>query len=220
MRSLTFALLIALAACGGEDRPAGDCVPGSSDRYLPNEVSNTWTYQVTNIDTQETSTKSQSITGTMNHPDDGMPVQIQVTNKVEGRTESWLRENGDTFVRLRQQDFDIDGLLERTTVYDPGKIRLDETPARIADGATFDETYTAIITDPNGVETSRTDYTESWEVLAASEPCPGDFADYDCLHIQRSRVGTPAKTFWFARGIGKVREDGGQIEQLTACTLQ
>jgi hypothetical protein len=221
MHSFVVVLLIALAACGGEDRPEGDCVASDSTRYLPYSEGYSWTYEVTDLVLQETTTKSQSVTGTMNHPDDGMPVFIQVTNKSSGRTESWVRQSGDALIRLQQVDYDADSVLERTTVYEPGKIRLDETAARIASGASFAENYTAIIFDEFGAEKSRTDLTEQWQVLSVGDPCPGaDFADYDCLEIERARTGTPSKTFWFAAGIGKVREEGGQIEQLTACSLE
>ena len=220
MRGFVIVLLSALAACGGEDRPAGDCVPADTDRLLPYAVGYSWTYEVTNIDTQETSTKTQSVLREMDNPDDGMPVMVQETNKVEGRTVSWMRTEGEALIRLQQEDYDPAGALERTTVYDPGKIRLDESAERVAAGASFDESYTAVIYDPAGIETAREARTEQWQVLSVGQPCPGDFADYDCLQIQRARVGTPAKIFWFAPGIGKVRETGGQIEQLTACSLE
>lgn len=219
MRSLVVVAVCALIACGGEERPQGDCIPGDSDRLLPFAVGNSWTYEVTNIDLQETSTKSQSVLRTEEY-DDGMPALVLETSKAEGRTVSALRQVGDALLRLEQEDYDPEGLLERTTVYDPGKIKLDETPARIAQGATFDEVYTATVYDPTGVETSREDRVDQWQVLSTGEPCPGDFADYDCVVIERASVGTPPKTFWFAAGIGKVQETGGQEERLKACSLE
>jgi hypothetical protein len=217
--TLISAVLFA-AACGGDGRPEGDCVPGSSDSYLPFRVGNSWTFEVRNTLTPDiVTTKSQSVTAEMNYPGDGMPAFIQVTNKAEGSTVSWLRVVGDRHVRLEQQDRDLDGLLERTTVYEPSKLRLDQSQANLAMGATYDDTYMKIVYDENGVEIERLPVTENWEVLAESEPCPGEFADFDCVRLSRSQTGLPPKVFWFSPGIGKVKEDGGQIETLTSCSL-
>jgi hypothetical protein len=197
--ALISAVLFA-AACGGDGRPEGDCVPGSSDSYLPFGVGNSWTYEVRNTLTPDiVTTKSQSVTAEMNYPGDGMPAFLQVTTKAEGSTHSWIRVVGDRHVRLEQEDRDPDDLL--------------------AMGATYDDTYTKIVYDENGVEIERLPITETWEVLAASEPCPGEFADFDCVRLSRSQTGLPPKVFWFTPGIGKVKEDGGQIETLTSCSL-
>ncbi|RMH43845.1 MAG: hypothetical protein D6689_04115 [Deltaproteobacteria bacterium] len=213
-------LVVVVAACGGDDRPAGDCVPGSSQRYLPIAVGATWSYSVYAVDAPDVvTTKSQRITGTMPDPTDGVDVFVQETVKSTGRTVNWLAVDGDRVVRRRQLDYTPDGALERTTLYEPPRLRLDESPAHTAAGATFEVSYTEIELDPNGVEVDRRAITEQWVVLDADAPCPDAFADIDCLHVQRGQAGVPPKAFWFSRGIGKVREDGGQVEQLTACSL-
>ncbi len=222
-RCAAFAMVLAVvAACGGEDRPEGACVPSSSDSYLPFEVGNAWTYEVTDLSTFETSTKSQSVAMEMNHPDDGMPVLVQVTNKANGTTESWFRREGDALVRLFLEERDEDGLFKSASTFAPSKLRLDEAPARLAQGASFTEDYSETVLDENGTPIMTTAKTELWEVLEASVACPGDeFADLDCVHVRRTRTvgGVGLKEFWFSRGVGKVREEGGQVEQLSSCSL-
>jgi hypothetical protein len=213
-------LCVFVAACGGGDRPGGECAVGGSGRFLPFSVGDSWTYDVHDVATPDVvTTKTQTLTMQMNHPDDGMPMIVQETVKVEGRTVGWLRQDADATVRLQQMDYTPEGVIERTTVYQPPRIRLDEAPARIADGASFESSYTEIEYDANDVEVARRDITEAWSVLHAATACPGDVSDLDCLHVSRQQIGLPPKEFWYSRGVGKVVEQGLQVEELKACSV-
>lgn len=217
-------LIVALAGagCGGDERPEGECVASSDDSYLPFSVGNAWTYEVTDATTFETTTKSQQVAMEMDHPDDGTPVLVQITSKAKGTTESWFRREGAQLRRLRLEERDADGVFKTASEFTPHKLRIDEAPDRIAQDATYSETYTDTVLDENDTPVMATDKTELWEVLEGSVACPGSgFGDLECLHVRRTRTagGVGVKEFWFSRGIGKVREQGGQIEQLTACSL-
>ena len=239
MRRLFFSIVSALVlvACGGDGDTGGDtpdsgpdinngeCREGgfaTSDRLLPLEVGNLWRYQVTEVGTGNLPyTKRQEMMEEMTPPGETEPVIVQVTTKSSGQTVNWLRQMGDATIRVQQEDYDQAGLLERTTVYDPYKLRLDESPERLVEGASFDEAYTAIIYDPAGVETARTDTVDHWVVVSADTPCETPWGTQSCVHFHRERTlgGVSVKDYYFAPSYGKVREDGGQIEELTDCTL-
>jgi hypothetical protein len=233
-RLLTAALLAA-AACGGDDDddddPSGidagvdaaviSCGFGSED-YLPYAAGYRWTYRLTDLDTGERATKDQRIDPEMNHPEYG-PVVVQVTGKINGETISLSRREGDRVLRFQQEDWNATGALERTTIYDPPQVRIDESSEHLEVGATWDEEYTEIVLDPKGVELMRVDTVDRNEVLGDDDPCDSPMGNFRCLRIHRTRVlgGVAEKEFHFARGIGKIREVGSnQLEELTDCTTQ
>ena len=237
MRRLVLFTTLLLAACGGNGSGDGggpdgnpgvtnECREGASatsDSLLPMEVGDIWRYQVTEVGTGNPPyTKRQELTEEMTPPDEIEPVIVQLTTKATGQTVNWLRRTGDQIVRVRQEDYDQAGLLERITVYEPPKLRLDESPERIAVGASFDESYTAVVYDPAGVETGRTPTVDHWVVVSDDTPCDTPWGTLSCVQIHRETTqgGISIKDYYFARGYGKVREDGGQIEELTDCTLR
>ena len=227
-RYLGVALLAVAMGCGGGngddsvDAAVADPCGFSSDRYLPYGVGFTWEYRVTDLASGDVKTKTQTIDSTFTHPDDGLPTFLQRTQKTGGSTENWIRLDGDALIRLRQQDFNSLSELVRTNEYLPSRIRLDESSAAIADGATWDESYIDVEYDPLDVEVARVDMAEHWEVLGVDVPCESPLGSFSCLNLRRTRTagGIAEKEFMYARGIGKVREDGGQVEQLTGCSVE
>jgi hypothetical protein len=225
--------VVTSAACGGGEGPGdgepavGLCEGGtmsSSNALLPFNVGDVWRYRVIDpADPLSETIKRQELTGEMTPPGEDLPVIVQLTVKSTGTTESWLRREGDALIRIRQQDFDTTGALEQTTAYVPSKLRLDESPERTAMGATFQETYQRTVTDPAGVELSNLTIVDEWTVLGVDVPCESRLGGLECLHVARRRVDPPElladKEFFFASGYGKIRETGGQIEELSECDL-
>jgi hypothetical protein len=169
------------------------------------------------VDDGARSTKEQWLETTDPHPDYG-EVLLQITQKDAGRTESLLGRDGDRLVRFEQRDYDLTGALERTTIYDPGFLRLDESEENVTEGAMYMEQYTETTTDAAGAVTVAR--TEQWEVLGVDVECESPLGTFSCLHLRRVRVegGVADKQFFYARGIGKVREVGSDvIEELTDC---
>lgn len=236
MKTSLFSLLTVLAlGCGGNGTdpvdqpdgtpPAADCEPSASERYLPFAVGNLWQYRVTDptgVDPQ--TNKRQELTEEFVPEGDTEPAMLQVTTKANGRTENWLRLQGDDVVRLQQQDFDLAGLLERTTVYEPYALRLSESAEHLVEGAMWQETFTDIDYDPNGVELIRTEIIDEWTVLGVDVPCTAGWGQQlQCLQLHRERFqgGYVDKYYLFARGYGKIREDSAaQVEELIGCSLQ
>lgn len=222
MRYLTI-LLAALAlttACGEDGGTGSDC-GFDGNAYLPYAVGYTWTYQVTDLGDGSRTQKSQTITSMMTDATFG-DVLVQETTKATGRTINLTKVESETVTRYRQEDYDETGAFERATEYDPKKLRLDMTAANTTVGAKWDETYTAIEKDMSGAETGRVSRVDNWEVMGVDVDCTSPFGSFKCLHIRRVRTmgGVADKEFYFAKGIGKVREVGGQLEELTGCSAQ
>ena len=220
-------MLALAAACGGDSGGDGDgdgdnCgFPDSSDQYLPYDLGYSWTYRVTDLGGGGTQTnKTQSVADAEVTDDDfpGLSFFQQETSKFGGRTVNLFTREGNTLLRHKQDDFDELDVFERTTLYQPAKIRLDES--RVEAGTMFEEMYTSVITDAAMV-TVNVDITESWEVIGTDVPCSSPFGEFTCLQIRRIRTvgGTANKDFYFALGIGKVREEGtNQLEELVDCS--
>jgi hypothetical protein len=232
---MTWLVLLAalLAACGGDDDDddAPDAGPdgGEINRcgfdgadFLPYAVGYGWTYRLTDLDSGERATKDQRIEPEMNHPDYGRVV-VQVTGKINGETISLARRDGDRVLRFQQEDRDATGALERTTIYEPPQVRIDESSAHVEVGAAWDEEYTEIVLDPSGTELMRVDTIDHIEVIGDDDPCDSPMGEFRCLRIRRTRLagGVAEKEFQFARGIGKIREVGSnQLEELTDCGVE
>ena len=61
---------------------------------------------------------------------------------------------------------------------------------------------------------------EQRPVLGVDVECTSPFGTFECLHLKRTRTagGAAVKEFWYARGVGKVKETGdNQTELLTDC---
>ena len=224
-------MMVATIACGGDDEPttdggsSGDGGAGAdpcgfnSTRFLPFDVGNTWSYRVTDTNSGDITTKSQSIEETRTDATFG-DVIVQLTQKNNGSTRSLFKLDANELIRLQQEDLDIGGTVERVTVYDPGQTRLSETDANLADGATWTENYTAAVTE-TGMTTVTTSRTEAWTVLGVDVACESGIGSLKCLHVKRERTagGIATKEFWYAQGVGKVRETGSnQQEVLQSCS--
>jgi hypothetical protein len=193
----------------------------TTDSYLPFAAGNTWSYLVDEFDGNPPAVKAQAYTEMITPDEETGPVIVQVTNTNGGRTESWLQQQGSKIVRLRQQDFDTAGNLERTTYYRPYRLRIDEDPERLQTGATWTENYVREVRDPLDRITNSEDTAEEWKVLSGDTACPAPWENLRCVNLQRSTItgGVSQKLYWFARGVGKIREEGGILEELVGCTL-
>ena len=214
-------------AAGEPDAHNGDCEAGGragNDRYLPYDVGNVWRYRVTKVATGEVTTKRQELTETMTPEGETEPVIVQLTTKPNGTAETWNRKGGDVVYRIKQIDRDGTGAIERQNAYTPDRLRLDESAARITDGATWTEEFDSIEYDAVGVETGRVAVTETWTIAGVDEACESPLGTFRCLHVQRTASdadgGSVMKDYWFARGLGKVREEGDAREELIGCLLE
>jgi hypothetical protein len=213
----------ALAACGDDvqDDPDGGmvtCTTPAAERYLPLAVGASWTY-----DTSDMGAPPQSKVTTIEAFEDigdrktGIIGFRQRTEKLAGYSLSWHSDDCTAINRHREQSFDTAGTLATDQFYVPAKLRVDETAAHLTLGATWTTAYTEVEVDAvTGTHTVSKD--ETWTVEAVDETVTVPAGTFTALKLRKVTSGDADKVYWFAKGIGKVKEEGEQVESLTAYT--
>jgi len=213
--------LIALltAACGTED-PNGDDV--SEGPLLPWQPGNTWTYRVT-TDTEDLGEKvttvgeEEPVGGTGPHAAD--LANRVVTSKRGGADEtvSWQVRDGDRVLRYREQSYNpTSDALELEEHWDPYKLHIDGTPEHRAAGARWVETYSETKTTPGGTATTTT-VSDVWTVEAVGISITVPAGTFETVKLRKTSAATGSiKDYFYAPGVGKVQELGGQTEELVS----
>ncbi len=201
--------------------------------YLPVKLGNSWTYKVTDP-LKGVSMKTVAIDA-FEVPPGGPNVKVMTyrhtTAKGLDKTRGWWAPialpAGAGIVMANVYERSYKAGTETVTEndwWDPYRNKFDESPAHTAMGAMWTETYKEFV-QPAGVAAAvSTSHSESWKVLALDEQVTVPAGTFKCIKVSHS-VGatpgtTPDKSFWFARNVGKVKETGGQIEELTAYTVK
>jgi hypothetical protein len=223
-------LLLANGCLGSGEDPATGGGMDHTGALLPWKPGNSWTYKVTDDD--GTTTKITTISASpepvgLGPLKDTMAYRV-VTKKSDGmdQTVSWQAPVGDMIVRYREQSYAAStGKLELEEYWQPYKIHIDGTAAHTEAGATwavhYEETKVKVVDDVLGApSTAATD--DAWKVLNASSEHVGVTVPAgpfeDPVVIQKAG-GSSIKTYWYVRGVGKVKESGGQTEELVSFTV-
>lgn len=232
MRSLTFlaaASFLALtsaAACGDDGGAGPDASPlvcPTEGGYFPLAEGTSWTFRITDKSDGTIAVKTQTV-GALEDVGGGKAgtqAHRLTTTKTGGMVVSWQAETGDAIVRHREQDMAGGTMTDET--YDPYKLRVDESAAHTALDATWDEVYDEISTPLGGGTPVTTPKTETWTVEGVDEEVTVPAGTFCALRVRKVSMADVAgsdKTYWFVRGIGKVKEEGAdRLEQLTEYTL-
>lgn len=221
MRTWLLAVLSASAACGS-DGSEGDAqtanVVVTSGPLLPWKEGNTWTYRVTGDGEQSTKVTTvgplESVGGTGPHAQ--AQANKVVTKKGElDQTLSWQVSDGVRVVRYREQSFGAKtGLLQLEEHWNPAKLHIDGSPARIAAGANWIEEYQETKLDPNAAPVTTTQ-RDSWRVDAVDQIVTVPAGTFKAIVLIKAG-GSNLKTYWYVPGVGKVKETGGQTEELVS----
>jgi hypothetical protein len=216
--------LAALAGCG----PASTRCPGDgSDRYLPLAVGAQWTYAVVEPGVG-TSTKTNTVEAqeVMSGGKAGVNAfRVRTTKAGEGDHVSWQEVTGDRVLRHREVTHSTAGTAQIEELYLPSRLRVDQTAPHTGAGASWTESYTerasSLVTQTTPVEVAK---TETWTVLSPAETLTVPAGTFTALKVRKvSSAGGAAgsdKTYWYARGVGKVKEVGaGRTEELSSCLL-
>lgn len=222
---LAFSLLA--AACGNEepgggpDTPAETPTPGETARLLPLAVGAAWTYRITDGTTGEVTEKTTAVEA--REAVGGEKADVEAfrvrTEKAEGWTISWQQDLGSAIVRHREMAYREDTTLKEEEYFLPSKLRIDETPSRLAAGASWEERYTEKRIDGDDGTVTTEDKVETWTVEAVDEEITVPAGTFTTVRVKRegsSSDGATIKTWWFAPGVGKVKEIGGQTEELVS----
>jgi len=139
---------------------------------------------------------------------------------VMDQTISWQAPMGDSVIRYREQSFSAStGELELEEHWDPFKLHIDGTAEHRVGGVTwllvYDETKLPIGGTPETHEAH-----DRWTILSACESVTVPAGTFTAVYIQKvSATGGSAKTYWYVPGVGKVKESGGQLEELVSYSL-
>jgi hypothetical protein len=183
-------------------------------------VGNSWTYRVTDdgvVSTKKTSIEAEEqVGGSGPHRDDkAFKVETLKTDDTD-QTISWQLAIGDKVVRYREQSFGATtGKVELEEHWDPYKLHVDGTADHTRAGASWLEDYKETKMPLGGAASTSTEH-DRWSVdqVGATVTVPaGTFMNAIVL---TKAGGADLKTYWYVRGIGKIKETGGQTEELVS----
>jgi hypothetical protein len=214
--------------------------PPSAESYYPQKAGNSWTYLITpmadlpsykvvTIDAAEMVGGGGSQAGrpAWRHTTCKAAKTVEAcaqppsaTNPVD-RTVGWLGMVGNVLGNYREQAFKKATLeLVEEDWWEPFRTKIDHDPAHTVANARWTHTFKEYKQPTNGIRTAITQ-TETWQVLGVDEtivvtPPNGPARTYTkCLKVtHNTNSGAVDKVFWYAKGIGKVKEVGTQTEEL------
>jgi hypothetical protein len=144
---------------------------------------------------------------------------------------TWQSETATAIVRYRDEIYapgaprtctttSATGCVESDT-YGPSKLRIDITAARVATGATYNESYTETVATPTGSSSSSKPF--AWKVINGAESITVPAGTYTAVHLQKANGNSGAidKDYWFVLGVGKVKEtsSAGRVEVLSSFNI-
>jgi hypothetical protein len=220
-----------LAGCGSDANP-GNGTGGTgglpaTEPLLPWAVGNSWTYRVTEagmVSEKVTTVVEQAKVGGVGTFADTtayLVVTRKGTDQMD-KTESYQAPdatNPDRILRYRELSYGaMTGALQLEEYWQPPRMHIDGSLVTGND-VTWIDAYTEFKL-PVGQQASPGVVThDQWIVLSADEAVDVPKGHYPhSVHLQKT--GGSTKEYWYVRGVGKVRETGGQTEELTDVTLK
>lgn len=220
---LTLAALLAplsFMGCGGSaatppDGGSPDDARGAGP-LLPWKAGNTWTYRVNDngVVTMKTNTiMPLELVGGTGPNKDRMAYKIVTAKGVMDQTISYQDLVDDKVIRFRELSFMAStGLLELEEHWAPHKIHIDGTLAHTTKPAQWLESYQETKIPVGGTE-STAEARDLWTLMSESESITVPAGTFNAVKFQKVG-GSSVKNYWYVWGVGKVRETGGQLEEL------
>lgn len=223
-------LTSALAACGDDGSMTQADANGSGggdgatgERYLPWSPGAVWSYKLTDPDGILPAQTGQltTLTGPVDvgGPLAGTMALVAHTDQMVGTKDVYEAVEGDLDVRYRTDFFDDAHVLTGIEYDAPYRLKLDESPAHTMPNAAWSVTFTETATGPGGSNPMTRTRTDQWRVISASESVTVIAGTFVTLHVRRTSSSGSIQDYWYARGVGKVKETGGgQDEELESYT--
>ena len=222
-RVAALALALSPIACGGEDPKPQDPPGEDAKPLLPFAAGNHWKYRVTEeseVEVKENIVGPEEVVGGTGVLKDQLAFKV-TTLKEDGedQTFSWQHNDGDRVVRYREQSFHAgSGALELEESWSPAKLHIDGSPEHTVAGAIWYEDYEETKT-PSDDTPSVSVKRDRWTVKAVGQTLTVPAGTFENV-IVIEKVGVDSlKTYYYARGVGKLKETGGQTEELMSYTL-
>ena len=203
------------------DAGAPGCSP-LPGRYMPLSVGNSWTYRVVDAKTLRRKTDKKI---TLDQVGLVGPLKPGVTGLRLYRTDDtgwgyrWWTRTGDKVVWQHDQWFNGDTMVS-DRYYVPWRVRVDEACAHRTLGARWTEDYAKVdlsLTDPGDKKV--VPVREEWTVEAVDDEVTVPAGTFRAIKLRSRRMDGDADAplvsiYWFAPGVGKVKEDSDELEDL------
>lgn len=197
-------------ACGQETPPAPvtesyhPLVPGSSWKYQHDD----WLEEVT-LEAATFDGAPAFMTSDSANPSDMLRSRSILTSS-EGRV---VRKTKEEYLQVGTGE----PVIQSSVTYGVGFTRFNEAWAEQAVGYTETPEYIRVETPPGGSARPGEERRHTFEVMSLSERVSTPAGDFDCIVIKRTKdwqaeadgvnlEDAETKTYWFARGVGKVQE--------------
>jgi hypothetical protein len=214
MRLVGSALLsigMLLSACGTEAPPIVGVEP-----IFPVALGNRWTFKVTSSKGNITQ-KVQTVTGTVS-TDTGAAFVFR-TEREANLTISHQRASDDgKLVRVYEQGDEEDISVMGRVRFVPPQLRIDGM--RTSAGANYESSHVEEHLSATDQVVSRVPKTQRFLVEAVDDEITVPAGVFKTVRVRRETVGGSSKTYWYAFGVGKVKEVGGQTEELSSYSLK
>lgn len=230
------AAVLGTSACGGDDPSSmnGDeaqdpCPAG----FMPLAAGNSWKYFVRDVSSTSTSMKETVVEPREPVPRNPSVMAFKIVTRkgitLRDQTVSWQNRVGNQVVRYQETSYKPAAMTGGAPTEDivewwsPYKLRLDESADKLRKGTTWTLDYMETALEA-GVMATRA-RSETWRVVGVNEEVTVLKGTYKALHVHRAGAPSAAsgegsdKHYWFACGVGKVKETGGQTEELTDVTI-
>jgi hypothetical protein len=216
------------SSTGGTSSTGGQTASPIGD-LLPWKEGNSWKYRVTDDDatvtTKTTTVGPLELVGGTGPNKDLMAHRVTTHKDDTGggtevdETVSWQAVVGQRVVRYREQAFGrMTNLLELEEHWDPSKLHVDSSAANTTVGHDWLESYTETKLPAGGEPTYNSPSFDRWFVDAREMvTVPG--GTFDALVLRKVSSSQNEKRYWYAPGVGKVKETGGQTEELVEYNL-
>ena len=191
---------------------------------LPWTVGNSWTYRATEDGTVTTKRTTvgelEAVGGT--GPNKDKMANVVITHKNDtgdgvdlDETRSWQALEGDRVVRYREQSFSRSTkALELEEFWDPHKLHVDSSAERVAVGATWLESYKENKIRVGGQASYDIATNDRWFVDGV-ESITVPAGTFEAVVLRKVSGSMNEKKYWYVPNVGKVKETGGQTEELT-----
>jgi hypothetical protein len=213
---LVLAAAVVLAACGGGSITSDPPPPGDAN-LAPLGTGARWTYRITDPLRDAPFEKVVEVVGPQQVPGSTQQAILVVDSEPTQEERGWILEQGGFVLRAREEDRKA-GVLVRTTTWTPAapKTLSAEAPA----GYTYEVTVREHEEHPVDSTVSDKDQTYRFTVVATNVQVTVPAGTFTCLQVARVRLDKPGsdRTYWLARDVGKVREEGERTEELVAYT--
>ncbi len=226
--------LLVIIGCGGspaapdfvaEPEPDGaDCtIDTAGGRLLPLAEGVQWVHVRTDLETLAKDEKSLVVGPFMDIGGEksGRMGHRLTTVKDNGETVRYFEDTGNAVVEHRKQD--LAGATHHDEYFVDSKIRVDESTERLQLDASYTETYVEQSTNLTTNLATTKDRTAEWRLRRLGEEVTVPAGTFCTVRLSRQvttdgEVGDE-KLYWYAPGVGKVKErDGNKLEELASYT--